>query len=90
MEISDEEKIKNLSQEIENCKSIINKKDKCYIQHKLLNNLINIYQHKVDYFSQSVPKKANKLSFPKHSSKHSVNLPSIYKSKTIKTSSSMS
>ena len=66
------------------------KKDKCYIQHKLLNNLINIYQHKVDYFSQSVPKKANKLSFPKHSSKHSVNLPSIYKSKTIKTSSSMS
>lgn len=89
MEISDEEKIRNLSQEIENCKSIINKKDKCYIQHKLLNNLINIYQHKVDYFSQSVPKKT-KLSSPKHSSKHSVNLPSIYKSKTIKTSSSLS
>lgn len=50
MELSGEERVKALSEEIENCKSIVNKKEKCYIQHKLLNNLINIYQHRVTYF----------------------------------------
>ena len=30
MELSGEERIKALSEEIENCKSIVNKKEKCY------------------------------------------------------------
>ena len=51
--IDNETQITQLSKSIPKCKSTLHKKEKCFLQHKLLSNLINVYQHKIHNISSN-------------------------------------
>ena len=51
--IDNETQITQLSKNLHKCKSTLHKKEKCFLQHKLLSNLINVYQHKIHNISSN-------------------------------------